>query len=55
MGPSIKNKGNSLSASPGLFVMGGDSCSEGYWFESQHCIMDGHLSQILVVQIAKFV
>ena len=22
--------------SPGLMVMGGDSCSEGCWFESQH-------------------
>ena len=24
-------------------VMGGDSCSEGCGFESQHCILDGHL------------
>ena len=23
-------------------VMGGDSCSEGRGFESQHCIQDGH-------------
>ena len=26
--------------SPGLVVMGGDSCSEGCGFESQHCILD---------------
>ena len=28
--------------SPGLAVMGGDSCSEGRGFESQHRILDGH-------------
>ena len=25
-------------------VMGGDTCSEGRWFESQLCILDGHFS-----------
>ena len=28
---------------PGLVVMGGDSCSEGREFESQHHILDGLL------------
>ena len=26
---------------PGLVVMGGGSCSEGGWFISQDCILDG--------------
>ena len=30
--------------SPGLVVMGGDSCSKGHEFESQHHILDGHFS-----------
>ena len=29
--------------SPGLVVMGGDSCSEGRGFESQHHKLDGHV------------
>ena len=29
--------------SPNLVVMGGDSCSVGRGFESQHLILDGHL------------
>ena len=32
--------------------MGGDSCSEGRGFESQHRILDGHL---FVVKIVMFV
>ena len=38
-------------------VMGGDSCSEGRGFETQHLILDGHLSHIpiLVVKITMFV
>ena len=40
----------SLGMSPGLVVMGGDSCSEGRWFESQHRILDGHYSHIFVVK-----
>ena len=31
-----------LGGSPGLVVMGRDSCSKGRGFESQHCILDGH-------------
>ena len=30
--------------SPGLVVMGGDSCSKSGEFESRHCILDGHFS-----------
>ena len=29
--------------SPGLVVMGDDSCSKGHMFESRRCILDGHL------------
>ena len=29
-------------SSPGVMVMGGDSCSKGCGFKSQHCILDGH-------------
>ena len=37
--------------SPGLVVMGGDSCSEGCGFESQHRILNGHFPHIFVVKI----
>ena len=40
---------SSFGQEPGLMVMGGDSCSEGS--DSQHCILDGHFSHILVVKI----
>ena len=36
-------------------VMGGDSCSEGRGFESQHHILDGYFSHIFVVKIVMFV
>ena len=32
----------SFGRAPGLMVMGGDSCSEGCGFESQHHVLDGH-------------
>ena len=48
--PKGKNTG-----SPGLVVMGRDSCSEGCGFESQHQILDGHFSHIVVVKIVMFV
>ena len=31
--------------------MGGDSCSKGNEFESQHRILDGHFSHLLVLEI----
>ena len=31
-----------LGGSPGLVIMGGDSCSKGHEFESHHSILDGH-------------
>ena len=34
-----------FSRSPGLLVMGGDSCSEGHGIKSQHRLMNGHFSQ----------
>ena len=30
-----------------LLVMGGDSCSKGRGFESQHCILDGHFFTLI--------
>ena len=43
--------------SPGLVVMGGDSCSIGRGFESWHCILDGHdvFSHSFVVKMLLFV
>ena len=34
------------SGSPGLVIMGGDSCSKGCEFESRHYILDGHFSHL---------
>ena len=31
-----------MGRSPGLVVMGGDSCSKGHGFKSRHCKLDGH-------------
>ena len=36
--------------SPGLVVMGGDSCSKDREFESQHHILDGQFSHLFVVK-----
>ena len=36
---------------PDLVVMGGDSCSKGCEFESQHSILDEHFSHLFVVKI----
>ena len=44
-----------MGRSPGLVVMGGDSCSKGCGFKSQHLILDGHLPHLLVVKIVIFV
>ena len=52
---NLDNGKTTLSESPGLVVMGGDSCSEGCVFESQHCILVGHFSHIFVVKIVMFV
>ena len=40
-----------LGGSPGLVVMGRDSCSKGRGFESRHRILDGLFSHIFVVKI----
>ena len=32
-------------------VIGGDSCSKGHGFESQHRLLDGHFSHLFVVKI----
>ena len=44
-----------LDGSPGLVVIGGDSCSEGCWFKPQHCIQYGHISHLFVVKNVMFV
>ena len=36
--------------SPGLVVMGGDSCSEDRGFDSQHHILDGRFTHIIVAK-----
>ena len=38
-----------LGGSPGLVVMGGDSCSGGRGFESQHRILDGHFFHVYLL------
>ena len=40
--------------SPGLVVMGGDSCAKGRGFESRHRILDGQVSYLFVVKIGAF-
>ena len=52
---SAKSKINLVGGSPGLVVVGGDSCSECRGFKSQLCILDGHFSHIFVVKIVMFV
>ena len=44
-----------MGGSPGLVVMGGDSCSEGHGFESQHHILDGYFSHLFVVKFVMIV
>ena len=39
----------------GLVVMGRDLCSEGYWFDYLHCVLDGNFSHIFVGKIVMFV
>ena len=34
--------------SPGLVLMRGESCSRGHGFKSQHRILDGNLSHLLL-------
>ena len=36
-----------MEGSPGLLVMGGDSCSEGCEFESKHRVLDGHFFKFI--------
>ena len=49
---SLKRKN---SKGLGLVVTGGDSCTEGRGFESQHQILDGYFSHLFVVKIVMFV
>ena len=43
-----------MGGTPGLVVMGGDSCSKGCGFKSQHCKLDEHFSLIFIVKIVTF-
>ena len=47
-------KGTAGGGSPGLVVMGADSCSMGREFKSLHHKMDGFFSHLLVVEIVMF-
>ena len=40
-----------MGVSPGLVVMGGDSCSEGRRFEFQCLILDGHFCTLICCKI----
>ena len=42
---------NDLGGSPGLVVIGGDSCSEGRGFESWHHVLDEKFSHLCVEKI----
>ena len=46
-----------MGESPGLVIMGGDSCSRGRKFKSQPHILDGHniFSHKFAVRIVMFV
>ena len=50
-----KAKLGNRGRSPGLVVIGGDSCSNGRESESRHRILDGHFSHLLVVRIVMIV
>ena len=39
--------------SPGLVVMGDESCSRGHGFKSRRCILDGHFITSFVVKIGR--
>ena len=41
--------------SPGLVVMGDNSCSRGHGFESKCCKLDGHFLHRFVAKIVLFV
>ena len=42
---------NVQTISPGLVVMGGDSCTKGYEFESRHHILEGHFFTFICCKI----
>ena len=44
-----KTERERMGRSPGLVVMGGDSCTEGRGFGSWHHILERHFSQIFIV------
>ena len=45
----MKQHFDAWGGSPGLVVMGGDSCSKGCEFKNQHNILDGHIFTNLFV------
>ena len=44
-----------MTGSPGLLVIGDDSCLRGRGFESQRQILDEHFSHIFIVKLVMFV
>ena len=49
------NQKRPKGGSPGLVVIGDDSCSRGRGFKSRRCILDGHFSHSFVAKIVLFV
>ena len=45
---------NCQGGSPGLVIMGDNSCLKGHGFKSQRHILDGHFSHWFVVKIVLF-
>ena len=43
----VQNYVDGLGGSPGLVVMGRDSCSEGCGFKSRHRLLDGHFFTLI--------
>ena len=52
--PNPKNKILRRGGSPGLVVIGRDSCSKGRVFKSWYRILDGNFSHIFVVKVVMF-
>ena len=52
---NLYKKANTKGGSPGLVVMGGDSCSEDCGFGSKHHILDVNFFKLFVERIVMLV
>ena len=50
---SIRSIPSPKIGSSGVVVMGGDSCSKGCGFESQHHVLNGHFSHLFDVKLRR--